>query len=146
MKKTKLEKAGAKAELAKNEAAAGTEFLADYRTVNGVKLYYCTVAHKWILLKLNTEQYQQLDDAERGLVIAYVLSWPPKSQWSDLIRVFRVGNVCDKALAWAIEKQLDPSMLGVINELMRHPYADMAEKGTDENPPAAGSNITGGAD
>ncbi len=140
--KTKLEKAALAADQARDEAAVGGEFAEEYRIFEGIKLYYPTVAHRWVLMKLGGEAFKKLDNFDKAAVMAYVLSHPMPENLGRLAAELRHGAAIDAALRWIAKENVPPEIVGVVRDLMTHPYAS-GENSDPTNP--APLNSTGGA-
>lgn len=139
---SKLEKAALAADLARDEAAAGVEFAEDYRIFEGVKLYYPTVAHRWVLMKLGGAAFKKLDNFDKAALMAYVLSHPMPENLGRLAAELRQGTALDAALRWIAKENVPPEIVGVVRDLMTHPYA--SGESSDPTSPAP-LNSTGGA-
>ena len=127
----------------RDDAAVGIEFAEDYMEKEGIRFYYATVAHKWILMKLSGKQFKHLDDFDKATVMAYCLAHKMPDHLTELSAQMRKATIFEKALDFFIKKNISPEILAGINELMLHPYSD-AE---GENPTSpAPSTSTGGAD
>jgi len=119
-----LAAAAAEAEAAREDAAVGAEFAEDWiEPAPGIRLYYATVAHKWVLLKLSGPQFRDLDNIDKATVMAYVLSFRMPENLTRLAAEMRKKDIFDRALTWLAENRIDPEVLGKVDTLLRHPYA-----------------------
>ena len=139
----KLATIHADVEKSREEAAVGTEFAANFIERSGVKFYYATVAHKWVLMKLSGKSFSELDDYDKATVMAYVLAHKMPQNLSRMTAEMRKGDILDKALAFFSSKKIDPDILAEVKDLLLHPY----ESDDSENPTNPESlTSTGGAD
>ena len=139
-----LEKAELAADLARDDAAVGTEFAEDYIFFEGVKLYRPTVAHRWVLMKLGGEGFKKLDNFDKAAIMAYILAAPMPESLSRLSAELRTGAALEAAQRWIAANNVPPEIVGAVKGLMVHPYDGDADKTDPTNP--APSNTTGGAD
>ena len=139
---SKLEKAELAAELAHDDAAVGIEFAEEYRLFGNIKLYYPTVGHRWVLMKLGGAAFKKLDNFDKAALMAYVLSHPMPENLGRLAAELRQGTALDAALRWIAKENVPPEIVGVVRDLMTHPYA--SGESTDPTSPAP-LNSTGGA-
>ena len=127
-----------------DEAAVGLEFAEDYVEKEGIRFYYATVAHKWILMKLSGRQFKNLDDFDKATIMAYCLAHKMPEHLTEISAQMRKADILEKALAFFVKKNISPEILAGINELLLHPY----DSGTDDENPMSPvpSTSTGGAD
>jgi len=109
---------------ARNNAALGSEFAPDYVEVRGVKFYYQTVAHAWVI-PMAAQRCEKLSDFEKGIVTAYLLAQPPEEVRNRCVAEIRKGEVFARALDFFISRGITPGDLSDeldVEELLRHPY------------------------
>ena len=103
---------------ARNKAALGTEFAADYVAVKGVKFYYQQVAHAWAMPLL-----REMDQFSAGLAALYILAHDADTVRNVIIPEIWNGSIREKAIQFFIDKNLLPEDLtGLDQKLLQHPY------------------------
>ena len=104
---------------ARNKAALGAEFAADYVVVKGVKFYYQQVAHAWAMPLL-----QEMDQFSAGLAALYILAHDADTVRNEVIPEIWNGSIREKAIQFFIDKNLLPDDLaGLDQKLLQHPYS-----------------------
>ena len=109
---------------AKSRAAIGAEFAADYVEVCGVKFYYQTVAHAWVIPMAAT-RCEKLSTFEKGIVTTYLLAQSPEDVRNRCVQEIRKGEVFDRAMDFFIARGITPADLSAeldVEELLRNPY------------------------
>ena len=140
---TQLEKAELAADLAHDDAAVGIEFAEEYRIFGNIKLYYPTVAHRWVLMKLGGEAFKKLDNFDKAAIMAYVLSAKMPENLSRLSAELRRGEALEAALRWIAANEVPPEITIAVRDLLQHPYTGDADQTDPTN--RAPSTTTGGA-
>lgn len=128
----------------RDDAAVGIEFAEDYVEKEGIRFYYATVAHKWILMKLSGKQFKNLDDFDKATVMAYCLAHKMPDHLTELSAQMRKAEIFEKALAFFVQRNISPEVLAGINDLLLNPYDHGKEEKNPTSP--APSTSTGGAD
>ena len=108
---------------ARQEAAVGAEFASDCVTLKGVKFYYKTVAHAWIIPAV----FNRMKDAsefERGVVSCYLLSMTSDEVRNRAMQELAEGKLLDNAIGFFCEAGIVPEDMEKIDveKLMTHPY------------------------
>lgn len=108
---------------ARNRAAIGGEFAPDYKEIKGVRFYYQTVAHAWVMPYLSG-----LDAISGGIVMLYALAHDADAVRNKVLPEIWDGSIIRKATEFFIEKGLSPTDLdGLDVALLQHPYASGQE-------------------
>lgn len=109
---------------AKNTAALGAEFAAEYVDFKGIKVWYKTVSHAWIIPAV-TARCEGISNFEVGLLTFYILTHDPEGVRNKIMQELKEGNILDKAMDYMIEHQICPEDLEELDiaALMRNPYA-----------------------
>ena len=109
---------------AKSAAAIGAGFAADYVEVKGVKLYYQTVAHAWIIPMAVNCLGDKIGVFEKGLVVAYLLAQTAEEVRNRCMQEVRKGVLLDRAMDFFISRGITPEDLNAVDveSLMRNPY------------------------
>ena len=125
---------------AKNNAALGAEFAPDYVTLKGVKFFYKTFAHAWVI-PAAISRNAKLSMFERGMLVLYILAQPPDLVRNTVMQQLDKGNIIDAAAAFFEKNNLTPEDLESLDaeKLMQHPYAK-----NESRTRAASSTTTGG--
>jgi len=110
-------------ESARGAAAIGGEFACDHIEVKGVRFYYKTVAHAWIIPAV-FNRLEGLSDFEKGVVTCYLLSMDAETVRNRAMQELSEGKLPDRAMAFFIDKGISPEDLDGIDveRLMTHPY------------------------
>lgn len=109
---------------ARNRAALGAEFAPDYVTLKGVKFYYKTFAHAWVIPAV-IGRNPGVSVFERSMLVLYVLAQPPELVRNTILQQLDEGNIVERAMAFFDENNLDPEDLETLDveKLTSHPYA-----------------------
>ena len=134
MSNNALEQAEAAAAQAHDEAAIGLEFAEDYRMIGNLKLYYATAGHKWVLMKLSTSAFRELDNSDRAAIIVYVLSHKMPDSLTRLAAEMRTMAIYEKALHWINANNIDPDVCLQLQALLEHPYNSRSDEEPEEDP------------
>ena len=119
-----IEKLTKKVADARSNAALGSEFAPDYVEVRGVKFYYQTVAHAWVI-PMAAQRCEKLSVFEKGIVTTYLLAQSPEDVRNRCMQEIRKGEVFDRAMDFFIAHGITPADLTDeldVEELLRHPY------------------------
>lgn len=108
---------------AKSKAAVGEEFAPDYITFKGVRFYYRTVAHAWIIPAV----FNRLGDIsafDKGVVSCYLLSLSAEDVRNRGMQELSEGKLLDCALGFFIDHGITPEDFEKIDieKLMNNPY------------------------
>ena len=108
---------------AKTSAAVGAEFAPEYITVKGVRFYYKTVAHAWIIPAV-FNRLRDLTDFDKGIVSCYLLTMSAEEVRNRGMQELSEGKLLDNAIGFFIDCGISPDDLGEIDaeKLMQHPY------------------------
>ena len=108
---------------ARDKAAVGGEFAPDYVTFKGVRFYYKTVAHAWIIPAV-FNRLTDISDFEKGVVSCYLLSMSADEVRNRAMQELSEGKLLFLALGFFIDRGISPEDLGQIDveRLMLHPY------------------------
>ena len=124
-----LDTSMAKLAAARSRAAIGGEFAPDYKEIKGVRFYYQTVAHAWVLPYLS-----EMDAISGGIVVLYALAHDADAVRNKVLPEIWDGSIVRKATEFFIEKGLSPADLdGLDVALLQHPYASGQEKPEDDS-------------
>ncbi len=109
---------------AKTKAAVGEEFARDYIEFKGVRFYYKTVAHAWIIPAV-FNRLPNINNFDRGMIAAYLMAMPAEEVRSKAMQLLEEGKLQDAALDFFIAHDIAPDDLEEINpeRLMEHPYS-----------------------
>lgn len=109
---------------AKTKAAIGEEFAREYIEFKGIRFYYKTVAHAWIIPAV-FGRMQEMNDFDRGMIAAYLLTMSAEEVRSKAMQQLEEGRLKDAALDFFIGKGIVPADLEQINpeRLLEHPYS-----------------------
>ena len=119
-----IEKLTKKVADARSSAALGAEFAPDHVEVRGVKFYYQTVAHAWVI-PMAAQRCEKLSTFEKGIVTTYLLAQSPEDVRNRCMQEIRKGEVFDRAMDFFISRGITPADLADeldVEELLRHPY------------------------
>ena len=108
---------------ARTRAAVGAEFAPEYITVKGVRFYYKTVAHAWIIPAVFNKM-TGISDFEKGVVSCYLLTMSAEEVRNRGMQELAAGQLLDNALGFFIDRGISPEDLELIDveQLMTHPY------------------------
>ena len=108
---------------AKNRAALGEEFAPDYITFKGVRFYYRTVAHAWIIPAV-FNRLRDISAFDKGVVSCYLLSLSAEDVRNRAMQELSEGKLLDNALGFFIDRGISPEDFEQIDveQLMTHPY------------------------
>lgn len=109
---------------AKTRAAVGEEFARDHIEFKGVRFYYKTVAHAWIIPAVFS-RLPDISNFDRGMIAAYLLAMSAEEVRSKAMQLLEEGRLRDAALDFFITHGIAPDDLEEINpeRLMEHPYS-----------------------
>lgn len=109
---------------ARNAAALGTEFAPDYITFKGIKLWYKTFSHAWII-PVAVSRCQKASAFEKGMLTVYVLAHGPELVRNEILQELEEGKILENAMEFFIKNNITPEDLEEldINKLMQQPYA-----------------------
>ena len=109
---------------AKTKAAVGEEFARDHIEFKGVRFYYKTVAHAWIIPAVFS-RLPDISNFERGMIAAYLLAMSAEEVRSKAMQLLEEGKLQNAALDFFITHGIVPDDLEEINpeRLMEHPYS-----------------------
>ena len=108
---------------AKSKAAVGEEFASDYITFKGVRFYYRTVAHAWIIPAVFNKM-TGISDFEKGVVSCYLLAMSAEEVRNRAMQELSEGKLLDNAIGFFIDHGIGPEDFEQIDveQLMTHPY------------------------
>ena len=108
---------------AKTSAAVGAEFAPEYITFKGVRFYYKTVAHAWIIPAV-FNRLRDLTDFDKGIVSCYLLTMSAEEVRNRGMQELSEGKLLDNAIGFFIDHGITPEDFGEIDaeKLMQHPY------------------------
>lgn len=108
---------------AKTNAAVGAEFAPEYITVKGVRFYYKTVAHAWIIPAV-FNRLRDLTNFDKGVVSCYLLSLSAEDVRNRGMQELSEGKLLDCALGFFIDHGITPEDFEKIDieKLMNNPY------------------------
>ena len=108
---------------AREKAAIGAEFASDSVTLKGVKFYYKTVAHAWIIPAV-FNRLAGVSDFEKGIISCYLLSMTSDEVRNRALQELSEGKLLDNAIGFFITSGILPEDLEQIDveKLMTHPY------------------------
>lgn len=108
---------------AENRAAVGAEFAPDYITFKGVRFYYKTVAHAWIIPAV-FNRLQELSGFDKGVVSCYLLAMSAEEVRNRAMQELSEGKLLDNAISFFIDREITPEDFEQIDveKLMNHPY------------------------
>ena len=108
---------------AKTQAAVGAEFAPEYITFKGVRFYYKTVAHAWMIPAV-FNRLKELSDFDKGVVSCYLLAMSAEEVRNRAMQELSDGKLLDNAIGFFIERGISPEDFEQINaeQLMMHPY------------------------
>jgi len=120
----KVEKAIGTVKEARNRAALGTEFAPEYVTYKGIRLWYKTFSHAWVI-PLVASRCEKASLFEKGLLTVYVLAQPPEMVRNKILQELDEGDILGKAMDFFISNNISPDDLSELDveKLMQHPYA-----------------------
>lgn len=108
---------------ARTKAAVGAEFAPEYITVKGVRFYYKTVAHAWIIPAVFNKM-TGISDFEKGVISCYLLAMSAEEVRNRAMQELSEGKLLDNALGFFIDRGISPEDFEQIDveQLMTHPY------------------------
>ena len=108
---------------AKNTAAQGAEFAPEYVDFKGIRLFYKTVSHAWVIPAV-ISRYEKSGAFEKGLLTIYILAQPPEAVRNMVMQQLADGTVMAAAIEFFEANRLLPEDLETldVDKLMRHPY------------------------
>lgn len=108
---------------AKENAALGAEFAPDYIDYKGLRIYYKTVSHAWVIPAV-VNRYKNAGDFEKGLLVFYLLTMNAEEVRSRAMQELAEGTIVADAIAFMEDHNLTPDDVDAIDlsALMAHPY------------------------
>lgn len=120
----KIDQAVEKFTEARNNSALGAEFAPDYVTLKGVRFFYKTFAHAWVIPAV-VGRNPKISVFERGMLVLYVLAQPPELVRNTILQQLDEGNIVQRAMEFFDSNKLEPEDLESldVDKLTQHPYA-----------------------
>jgi hypothetical protein len=110
---------------AKAAAATGAEFAPEYIEKFGVKFFYKTVSHAWVISAV-VARFPKSSDFEKGLIVLYLLSLSPEEVRNRAMQEAEEGRILESAIQFMEEHGISPEdaekLDHDVQKLMSHPY------------------------
>lgn len=108
---------------AKESAALGAEFAPEYIERFGIRFYYKTVSHAWVIPMAIT-RCKGAGDFEKGLIVLYLLSMTAEEVRNRATQEAADGTLLANAIKFMEEHGISPEDAEQIEpeKLMSHPY------------------------
>lgn len=121
---SKTDKALADLAQARNNAALGAEFAPEYVMLKGVRIFYQTFSHAWVIPAV-VSRNAKASVFEKGMLTVYVLAQPPEMVRNEIMQQLDAGNIIGAAMDFFAKNQITPDDLESldVDKLMQQPYA-----------------------